>query len=103
MSLEEELHKFTSSNQKASMAQECLIFHLTSGFFFTLKEINTRLFTLTQPRSDFMIYVVRKFNITFRWIVSVHGKYDTYLESTEISNRIKQKIYALISWVLGKS
>ena len=44
-----------------------------------------------------MIYIVRKFGINFKWVVSVHGKYDTYLESTEISNRIKQKFMVLLA------
>ena len=44
-----------------------------------------------QPRSDFMLYFMKKYITTFRWIVSVHGKYDTYLESTNISNSIKKR------------
>ena len=44
-----------------------------------------------QPRSDFMIYFIKKFLKNFKWIVSVHGKYDTYLEGTKLSNRLKKK------------
>jgi glycosyltransferase involved in cell wall biosynthesis len=50
-----------------------------------------------QPRSDFMLYVVRKFYASFRWIISVHGKYDTYLESTKISNSIKKRFMHLLA------
>ena len=34
---------------------------------------------------------MKKFSGNFKWIVSVHGKYDTYLESTKLSNRLKKK------------
>jgi glycosyltransferase involved in cell wall biosynthesis len=44
-----------------------------------------------------MLYVIRKFNTSFRWIVSVHGKYDTYLESTKISNSIKKRFMHLLA------
>ena len=44
-----------------------------------------------QPRSDYMLYFIKRFNGGFKWIVSVHGKYDTYLESNNISNIIKKR------------
>ena len=44
-----------------------------------------------QPRSDFMIYLMKKISGNFKWIVSVHGKYDTYLESTNFANTIRKK------------
>ena len=44
-----------------------------------------------QPRSDFMIYYIKKYIRNFRWVVSVHGKYDTYLESTNFSNKVKKR------------
>ena len=44
-----------------------------------------------QPRSDFMMHILKKFSGNFKWIVSLHGKYDTYLESTKLSNRLKKK------------
>ena len=44
-----------------------------------------------QPRSDFMIYLMKKLSGNFKWIVSVHGKYDTYLESTNFANKIRKK------------
>ena len=37
-----------------------------------------------QPRSDYMIYLLQRFFFTkkfFKWVVSIHGKYDSYLEN----------------------
>ena len=45
-----------------------------------------------QPRSDFMIYLIKKLFFPknfFKWIVSVHGKYDSYLDNNY------QKIFKL--------
>ena len=44
-----------------------------------------------QPRSDFMVYIVQK-NLSkkSKWIVSVHGKYDTYLEKGTVSNNLRK-------------
>ena len=45
-----------------------------------------------QPRSDYMIYLIKKLiypKNLFKWIVSVHGKYDSYLEDNY------QKIFKL--------
>ena len=44
-----------------------------------------------QPRSDYMLFFMKKYLSTFKWLVSVHGKYDTYLESTNLSNKIKKR------------
>jgi glycosyltransferase involved in cell wall biosynthesis len=36
-----------------------------------------------QPRSDYMIYLIKKLIFpknNFKWIVSIHGKYDSYLD-----------------------
>jgi len=46
-----------------------------------------------QPRSDFMVYVNKKYskNLNFsNWVVSIHGKYDTYLDNSFVS---KLKIF----------
>ena len=48
-----------------------------------------------QPRSDFMIFLLKKISnriSNIRWIVSVHGKHDTYLEKNKFSN-IFRKIF----------
>ena len=37
-----------------------------------------------QPRSDYMIHILKKYFFSktlFKWIVSIHGKYDSYLEN----------------------
>ena len=58
------------------------MFNILSYFklYFYIKKNKCDIIHSHQPRSDFMIYVIKKFNDNFRWIVSVHGKYDTYLE-----------------------
>ena len=44
-----------------------------------------------QPRSDFMVYRINKYlSIKSKWIVSVHGKYDTYLEKGSVSNNLRK-------------
>ncbi len=37
-----------------------------------------------QPRSDFMVFIIKKIFFSknvFKWIVSIHGKYDSYLSN----------------------
>ena len=37
-----------------------------------------------QPRSDYMIHILKKYVFSktlFKWIVSIHGKYDSYLDN----------------------
>tara|TARA_B100002052_G_scaffold84884_1_gene77977 strand:- start:1760 stop:2851 length:1092 start_codon:yes stop_codon:yes gene_type:complete len=37
-----------------------------------------------QPRSDYMIYLLKRYFFTdnfFKWVVSIHGKYDSYLDN----------------------
>ena len=37
-----------------------------------------------QPRSDYMIYLLKRFFLSdnlFKWVVSIHGKYDSYLDN----------------------
>ena len=44
-----------------------------------------------QPRSDYMIFIIKKIfkkSLSFKWIVSIHGKYNTYLEESLI-NKLK--------------
>ena len=44
-----------------------------------------------QPRSDFMVYRINKYlSKKSKWIVSVHGKYDTYLEKGSLSNNLRK-------------
>jgi len=44
-----------------------------------------------QPRSDYMIFIIKKIfkkSLSFKWIVSIHGKYNTYLEESFV-NKLK--------------
>ncbi len=73
------------------------MFNVTSYFSLAsyLKKQNIELIHSHQPRSDFMIFLLKKFSrhiSNIRWIVSVHGKYDTYLEKNKFSN-IFRKIF----------
>ena len=44
-----------------------------------------------QPRSDYMVYRTKKYlSKKIKWIVSVHGKYDTYLEKGSLSNNLRK-------------
>ena len=90
MSLEEE---FKNLQIRIKRLNGPRMFNIASYFrlYSHIKRNKYQVIHSHQPRSDFMIYVVRKFNISFSWIVSVHGKYDTYLESTKISNNIKKR------------
>ena len=56
-----------------------------------------------QPRSDYMIYFMKKYIKDFRWVVSVHGKYDTYLESRNFSNKFKKRFMLSLANYWGKS
>ena len=60
-----------------------------------LKKQNIEIIHSHQPRSDFMIFFIKKFLrgvSDIKWIVSVHGKYDTYLENKKFFN-IFRKIF----------
>lgn len=42
-----------------------------------------------QPRSDLMVFILKrlsKSSVRFKWIVSVHGKYNTYLDKSFVNN-----------------
>ena len=61
------------------------MFNVVSYFSLAnyVKKQNIQIIHSHQPRSDFMIFLIRKFSkrvSNIKWIVSVHGKYDTYLE-----------------------
>ena len=55
-----------------------------------------------QPRSDYMIYILRKVfkkTLQFKWVVSVHGKYNTYLEKSLVNNlKLKFFQYVYLAW-----
>ena len=45
-----------------------------------LKKYDLILFTHTQPRSDFMFFILKFIYKSIKRIVTIHGKYGTYLE-----------------------
>ena len=48
-----------------------------------IKENSYKIVHSHQPRSDYMIYLLKRYFFTdniFRWVVSIHGKYDSYLD-----------------------
>ena len=74
--------------------------------YFRLRVIfNTEKFNIIhshQPRSDYMVYIVKKYfkiKNNFKWIVSIHGKYDTYLDNT-FNSRLKIHLFrkVLLCW-----
>ena len=87
-------NEFTNLEVQIKRLNGPRMFNITSYFklYFHIKKNKYKVIHSHQPRSDFMIYFIKKFNIKFRWVVSVHGKYDTYLESTDISNSIKKRL-----------
>ncbi len=69
------------------------MFNLFSYFAMYLKFRNEEFDIIHshQPRSDFMVYIVQKYlSKKSKWIVSVHGKYDTYLEKGTVSNNLRK-------------
>ena len=57
-----------------------------------------------QPRSDTMFYAVNTFlPHKPKWIVSIHGKYDTYLEGKLSSNLLKKFLMPLLVLIWSKS
>jgi glycosyltransferase involved in cell wall biosynthesis len=57
-----------------------------------------------QPRSDAMYYILRYF-ISFKtlWVVSIHGKYDTYLEDKTILNFLRKLLMPFLTYIWKKS
>ena len=69
------------------------MFNLFSYFSMYLKFRNEKFDVIHshQPRSDFMVYRINKYlSKKSKWIVSVHGKYDTYLEKGSLSNNLRK-------------
>ena len=49
-----------------------------------IKENSYKVVHSHQPRSDYMIYLLKRYFFTdnfFKWVVSIHGKYDSYLDN----------------------
>ena len=57
-----------------------------------------------QPRSDFMFYILKSFTvIKATWIVSIHGKYDTYLEGNIFFDQIRKLSMPLLAKIWSSS
>ena len=73
------------------------------NFFRILNQTNFKTVHSHQPRSDVMVYVYRLFRRhKFRWIVSIHGKYDTYLEKNIFLDYLKKTSMPLLRFVWSK-
>ena len=69
------------------------MFNLFSYFsmYSKFKNENFDIIHSHQPRSDYMVYRTKKYlSRKSKWIVSVHGKYDTYLEKGSFSNNLRK-------------
>ena len=57
-----------------------------------------------QPRSDFMFFILKSFTaIKTTWIVSIHGKYDTYLEGNIFFDQIRKLSMPLLVKIWSSS
>tara|TARA_B100000287_G_scaffold92535_1_gene84713 strand:+ start:6122 stop:7228 length:1107 start_codon:yes stop_codon:yes gene_type:complete len=78
------------------------MFNVASYFSLAayLRKQNISLIHSHQPRSDFMIFLLKKLSrriSNIRWVVSVHGKYDTYLEKNQFSNIFRKAFMKRLS------
>ena len=68
-----------------------LNFYSYIKFFKNLKDEQYDIVHTHQPRSDFMFFILKSFTgIKAKWIVSIHGKYDTYLEGNILFDQIRK-------------
>lgn len=89
-SLEEE---FTNVSDDVLRLYFPRLFNLYSyiKFFKNLKENKYDIVHTHQPRSDFMFFILKSITgIKAKWIVSIHGKYDTYLEGNILFDQIRK-------------
>ena len=73
-------------------------------FFKNLKENKYDIVHTHQPRSDFMFFILKPFtDIKTTWIVSIHGKYDTYLEGNIFFDQIRKLSMPLLVKIWSSS
>ncbi len=68
-----------------------LFSYFSLGFYLIDKDLD--IIHSHQPRSDFMVYILRKISkkiTSISWVVSVHGKYDTYLEGNKAGDYLRK-------------
>lgn len=72
--------------------------------FNILKKFNFDVVHSHQPRSDAMYYILRYFiSNKPRWVVSIHGKYDTYLEDKIFLNSLRKVLMPFLVSIWKKS
>ena len=102
-SLEEE---FTNVSDNVLRLYFPRLFNLYSyiKFFKNLKENKYDIVHTHQPRSDFMFFILKPFtDIKTTWIVSIHGKYDTYLEGNIFFDQIRKLSMPLLVKIWNSS
>ena len=102
-SLEEE---FTNVSDNVLRLYFPRLFNLYSyiKFFKNLKENKYDIVHTHQPRSDFMFFILKSFtDIKTIWIVSIHGKYDTYLEGNIFFDQIRKLSMPLLVKIWSSS
>jgi len=102
-SLEEE---FTNVSDNVLRLYFPRLFNLYSyiKFFKNLKENKYDIVHTHQPRSDFMFFILKSFtDIKTTWIVSIHGKYDTYLEGNIFFDQVRKLSMPLLVKIWGSS
>ena len=73
-------------------------------FFKNLKDEQYDIVHTHQPRSDFMFFILKSFTgVKAKWIVSIHGKYDTYLEGNILFDQIRKLFMPLLVNIWNKS
>ena len=73
-------------------------------FFKNLQEKQYDIVHTHQPRSDFMFFILKSFTtIETTWIVSIHGKYDTYLEGNIFFDQIRKLFMPLLVQIWSSS
>ena len=89
-SLEQEFQDI-SDNVLRLYFPRLLNFYSYIKFFKNLQDEQYDIVHTHQPRSDFMFFILKSFTgIKAKWIVSIHGKYDTYLEGNILFDQIRK-------------
>ena len=89
-SLEQEFQDI-SDNVLRLYFPRLLNFYSYIKFFKNLQDEQYDIVHTHQPRSDFMFFILKSFTgIKAKWIVSIHGKYDTYLEGNKLGDYLRK-------------
>ena len=102
-SLEQE---FTNISDKVLRLYFPRLFNFYSyiKFFKNLQKERYDIVHTHQPRSDFMFFVLKSLTaIKATWVVSIHGKYDTYLEGNVFFDQIRKFFMPLLVQIWSSS